>query len=230
MGLDAVMFDLDGTLIEFQIDYKQIKNEVIHLLSETGYPLQLMENERYVLKLWASVKQYLVEQQLWVVADVDSLEQKVEDIINRVEKEAALKAQVISGMNEIVEYLFYQNIKLGIVTLNSSANAKLSLETAQLLPYFSNHNWIIGRDKTSKIKPHPEHPNTLLQEMRVNPHNVCLIGDHPTDIESANAIQCHSIALINPKYESVTYPTNFQVHRSEILPKMKNILKKMQDF
>lgn len=229
MVLDAVLFDLDGTLIEFKIDYQQIKKELIEVLKPTGYPLSLMLRERYVLKLLSAVNQFLLDKNIWTSEQIHQINLKSESIIAEKEKKAAEKAQVISGIREVLEFLQIGGIKMGIITLNTSTNSYISLESAGLDQFFPNKNWIVGRDQVSKLKPDPIHPNELIKRMGVDPRKTCLIGDHPTDIQAAIAINCRSIALRNSNYITADYETPYIIHRSEINPKMIDLLREFNE-
>ncbi len=228
MVLEAVMFDLDGTLIEFQIDYPQIKLRVIEILKETGYPVEKMHKERYVLRLVADVLVYLQNILKWNQRDIESLHQKVNAVISEGERSAALKAQLIPGMQQVVEFLSLRKIKIGVITLNTTQNAYVSLKVAGLLSYIPNSQWIVGRDQTDHTKPHPAHPTVLLERFKTNSQNTWLIGDHPTDIEAANSVGCKSIAIIGSKYDKNSFQTPHIVHRHEIHPKIINIFSKVK--
>lgn len=223
MVLEAVWFDLDGTLIEFQINYPEIKEELIQFLQITKYPVVKMHQERYVLRLLKDIEHFLF-QEGWDASEINSLLKKADDIIASHEQAAARQAQLIPGMDQIVQELYDSGIKLGILTLNTTQNTLLSLESVGLTKYFSRSEWIIGRDQTPNTKPHFDHGAILLKRMHLTPKSVCIIGDHPTDIDIANNLNCRSIALLNGNYSRDLYQTPYLISKSSVLPDLKQLI------
>jgi len=144
--------------------------------------------------------------------------------IAKVEKEASFQATQIPGMAKFLHHLQEKSLKLGIITLNTTANAMLSLKTADLDRFFTQPAWIVGRDQVVHHKPHRDHADTLLKRMDLAAHEICVIGDHPSDIVLANAIGAVSIAVSSPKHPKSEFATPYIVDRGAIYPQIWEIL------
>ncbi len=111
------------------------------------------------------------------------------------------------------------------MTLNTTKNAVVSIKKANLQEYFPIKEYIIGRDLVKETKPNITHLQEILTRMQLNPDEICVIGDHPTDIEVANKIGAVSIALTTKKHEINDFATEYAVPQSNPKKKMISILK-----
>ena len=59
---------------------------------------------------------------------------------------------------------------------------------------------IISRDDVINTKPDPDHLMKVLEELGSDPNNTLVIGDHPVDMECANNIGAHCIAVLNNRH------------------------------
>ncbi|TFH27994.1 MAG: HAD family hydrolase [Promethearchaeota archaeon] len=223
-GLHGLLLDLDGTLIQFQIDYSQCREKTIEILEENGYPKDELSIETFVLKMLGKATHYFEQTLRYSDTQINAIKSQVDGEIAKVEYQAALKAQPIPQMEKLLKYAQEKNLKTGIITLNTSKNALVSLNRANLQQYFTDETLIVGRDQTSNHKPHVDHAHTLLNRMHLTPEQVCVIGDHPSDIEVANNIGARSIAVVSPKHPREEFKTPYFVQQNNPYPKIIEIL------
>ncbi len=223
-GLHGLLLDLDGTLIKFQIDYSQCREKTIEILEENGYPKHELTTETFVLKMLGKATYFFERTLCYSETQIKTIKSQVNDEIAKVEYQAALKAQPIPQMEKLLKYAREKDLKTGIITLNTSRNAKVSLTQANLHRYFPDESLIVGRDQTTNHKPHVDHAHTLLDRMHLTPEQVCVIGDHPSDIEVANNIGARSIAVVSPKHPREEFKTPYFVQQNNPYPKIIEIL------
>ncbi|MHA1520861.1 MAG: HAD family hydrolase [Promethearchaeota archaeon] len=222
--LKGLLLDLDGTLIKFQIDYSQCRGKTIEILEENGYPSQKLTTETFVLKMLGKATRYFEQTLQYSEDQIKRIKKQVDNEIAKVEYQAALKAQPIPQMENLLKYAREYGLKTGIITLNTSKNARVSLNRANLQKYFPDETLIVGRDQTTNHKPHVDHAHTLLERMQLTPEQVCVIGDHPSDIEVANNIGARSIAVVSLKHSKEEFKTPYFVHQNNPYPKIIEIL------
>ncbi len=216
MGLSAILWDLDGTLIHFNIDYKKARNETIRILEKFGYPKGQLTQKYYVLKMIKEATDYFSREEIYNTDEINQIKQEIDKKVELIEREASYQARAIPGINDVLKYCLDKKIKLGIITLNTTENAIMSLESANIINFFPNKSFIIGRDKVTKNKPDPEHAMNLLNQLKIPSQEVCIIGDHPSDIESALSIGARSIAIITEKHPASEFKTSYFVEQSKI--------------
>ncbi|MEM3088373.1 MAG: HAD hydrolase-like protein, partial [Candidatus Bathyarchaeia archaeon] len=111
MPIKAVVFDLDGTIVKFQLDYISIRSEAIQALAKLGLPQSLFSIRESIFKMYDTAVLYLKnngeEKSIERVYDV------IFSIAERYELEAARQAELIPGVTGILDTLRDMGLKLG---------------------------------------------------------------------------------------------------------------------
>ena len=162
--IEAVIFDLDGTLIDSMWVWKSIDMEYlgkrnIEVPKELNKELEGMSFEEVAVffknnfGLTDSVEEIVKEwnQMAW----------------DKYEHEVKLKP----GVREFLKYLKNKNIKTGIATSNSRSLAKLVLKANNIDKYIDK---IVTSTEVSKGKPEPDVYLMAAKELEQNPRK-CLV-------------------------------------------------------
>ena len=59
MTVKAVVFDLDGTIVEFNLDYKAARAEVMQFLSRQGFPQSVFSLDESVFEMLKKAQIYM---------------------------------------------------------------------------------------------------------------------------------------------------------------------------
>lgn len=189
--IKAIVWDLDGTLIDFKINSIGARRKAIKLLKNYGIPKQELSIQESILE---NVKRsrLIFDQLGFSSKDIQKIINKVNDAVIAIEHQAALKATLTKGIETVLKFLKNKSIKQAIFTYNTHANALVSLKKAQIESYFKV---IVGRDDVRNLKPHPDHLKRICEQLEVQIEEILIIGDTNTDIEAAINIGSPSIAL-----------------------------------
>ena len=194
MRVKAIVWDLDGTLINFKIDSLNARRAVVKLLKEKGVSREFFKSQKSTFDIINNSRELLKE----LGVNQDEIEEIIADVNNavvKIEEKAALEASLITGIEKVLEFIEQIGIKQAIFTFNTFRNAKLSLEKAGILHYFET---IAGRDNVIHLKPHPDHLIYICKTLKVNPHEIIVIGDSSKDIEAALNVGAISIGIKTP--------------------------------
>ncbi|MFX0028786.1 MAG: HAD family hydrolase [Promethearchaeota archaeon] len=194
-SIKAIIWDLDGTLIYFNIDFLRARREAIKILKKEGVPKHLLSVEFSILDNVAKSREFF-KTQGFSEERISKIIKIVDNIITNVEFEAAKKAQMVEGIDQVLEFACTKNLKQAIFTFNTKKNAETSLKTVNLIHYFE---LIVGRDNVDNLKPHPEHLTYICNQLKIAPNEVIVIGDSSRDIEAAINVGAYSIALDTKK-------------------------------
>lgn len=178
----AVLFDLDGTLIDSRLDLAAAVN-----FMRTGFQMEPLAAER-VVKFVGNGIEMLVRR---AVAD-SSVD--VAEAIRRVRKfygdhlvdTTALYPGVTAGLARLQA----AGIPLGVITNKPECAATRILETLHVCRYFTK---IIGGDGAFPLKPEPDALLHLADEFGTPPARTLMVGDHYTDLEAARRAGCPAI-------------------------------------
>lgn len=188
---------MDGTVCEFVLDWKNARLEVIDFLSSLGIPESVLSIKNSILDLFANAKKYFSSKD-GKIPDWEFISDTISKTVDKYEKEAAAIAEPIKGIREVLFELKRNDVLLAICTLNSTDTATLVLERHDLLDFF---DLVAGRDLVKGYpKPNPKHGAYILRKLGVDPENACMIGDHPADIEMAEALGLPGIAVISSRH------------------------------
>lgn len=184
MKVKAVLFDFDGTIVEYRIDIVSGKRELKRLVKDFGLGLDptrmsiyhLLDRARRILK----------------PDDFKSFKKEVYQVIDKYEvravRETAFKPKVL----ELLDWLRMEGIRLGIITNNSSKALRIADERLRL---FERFDILITRDMVDGIKPEPEGIRKALKLLKVKPGSALMVGDSPLDILAAKNARVLSIAI-----------------------------------
>lgn len=173
--LQAILFDLDGTILDTADDLGAALNFV---LTQYNLPIVAASAYRPVASDGAKGLLELGFGEQLQHYDFGLLRQ---EFLTYYENNIAEFTCLYSGMHELISALDEQNIPWGIVT-----NKPEGL-TAKLLPHFPQLNKcqiMVGGDSLSERKPHPAPLLYALDKMQIEPQYCYYAGDAPRDIEA----------------------------------------------
>ena len=188
--IKAIVWDLDGTLIHFKIDYLRARRTAIKILKSYGIPKGLLTVNISILENMKSAREFFAKEGV-AQEKINKIIEEVDSEIIKIEYEAAQNAKMINGIDKVLEFAKIKKLKQAIFTFNTRRNAKISLKTVKLLHYF---DLIVGRDNITNLKPHPDHLNHICKILKVNTDEILVIGDNIRDIEAAINVGAYSIA------------------------------------
>jgi len=216
-SIKAVIWDLDGTLIDFKIDFIRARKEANIILKKYGISNNLLSLERGIIDTFKIAKNEFKTHGK-TKEEIQSIINEIDKKVVEIEREAALNASMINGIDKVLDFVKKKKLKQAIYTYNHSENAKLSLEKVNLLHYF---DIIAGRDSIDNPKPHPDHLNHICTQLQIKSNQVVVVGDHFRDIQGALNVGAYSIA-IHSKFADVE-----KLKIADVIIEEKNIPSKL---
>ena len=187
----AVVFDLDGTLVHFDLDMEALKRELLTVLSRVGVPALLFSVKDSMTDLLDKVEAYIRASGLGEEA-VKRIWDEAFKAIERFEEKALHTARLVPGAYEVLATLKKKGLKIGLFTLNSSAVAVNVLKRLGISRFF---DVMVARDLVEDVKPNPAHLSRVLEELGVRPEEAAVVGDTPFDIRCAKKVGALAIGI-----------------------------------
>ncbi len=191
MTIEAVIFDLDGTLASFNLDYKTLRAEVRSYLQKRGVPLSVMSTQESIFEMLKKAEIYFKNasktDEVFVEVQKEALA-----IAEKFELEAASSTSLLPGTLETLKTLKRMNIKIGLCTINSQKAASYILQRFQIAGFFDA---VVPRDLVRYVKPNPEHFETALKMLNVQPESTLVVGDSTIDMQSAKELKTIAVGI-----------------------------------
>lgn len=190
-GIEAVLFDLDGTLVETNIDFPLMKREMLAFVERYGLDTSLAASLDIL-----GIVDYL-ERSLVAVGKTAKAASARAEAMRRLEEIEichSTDARAIKHAGELVERLRSLGIKIGIVTRNSRRASELSLEVVGM----GTDMYMLAREDVPKTKPHPDHLLAALRHLGAAPDRSVMIGDHLMDVTAGKAARMRTIGIQPP--------------------------------
>lgn len=228
MPIKAVVFDLDGTLSTFNLDYKTMRSQVKNKLEEIGVPNSLLSVSDSVFEMLRKTEKWAKKSSKSKVF-IDKTKTEALGIAEKYELEAALNTQLLPGVSETLTALKDAHLKIGLCTINSERSVKCILERFKLEGLF---DVIITRNHVTNVKPHPEHVEAALKALCVNVEEVAVVGDSSVDMKSASQQRTIAIGVttgISKTEQLVDGGANYVITSIRDLPELIQKISKLQD-
>ena len=178
---EAVVFDLDGTLIDTAPD---LHAHLVAILQELGRPALSLAEVRPMIGDGARVLlQRGLEASGGVPAGID-LEDLYATFLARYTREPHRHGAVFEDAREVLEQLRGRGTALGICTNKPQAASDALLRAAGLDALFDA---VIGGDALPVKKPDPGHLGAVLARLGATGGRAVMVGDSGNDLAAARA-------------------------------------------
>lgn len=184
--LEAVLFDLDGTLADTAPDLGESVNV---LLQEEGYPAKSLET----LRPYTSQG---VRGLLKAGFDIDSThptyEHRSRRFLELYLERLCNATSLFDGIPELLDALEAHDLGWGIVT---NKRMRFTDPLVELLALTPRTHCVVSGDTTAETKPSPLPILHACQLLRCTPERALYVGDDLRDIQAGRAAGCQTVAV-----------------------------------
>jgi phosphoglycolate phosphatase len=191
MLVKAVVFDLDGTIASFNLDYMTVRAEVRTYLIRTGLPASILATNESIFDMLNKAEIFLKNNGK-SARTVDKVRNEASAIAEKFELEAAKTTGLLSGVVETLQALKKMGLKIGLCTINSEKSTSYILKRFSISKFF---DVVTPRNKVRYVKPNTEHLEATLKALRVSPKEAILVGDGTRDMHCARELNVIAVGL-----------------------------------
>jgi len=183
---DAILFDLDGTLIDSVADIALATNHVRQQMKMSPLNVKLIQS------FVGDGTRMLLARAL--ETENEELLDKAFSIWEPFYREHCLDNTCLyRGVEQVLGELGAERIPMGVVSNKMVSFCEQILEGLKIKKYFST---VVGGDSTKERKPHPEPMLFASRQLNVTAKSVLVVGDSANDVISAKEAGYKSCGIL----------------------------------
>jgi phosphoglycolate phosphatase len=177
----AVIFDLDGTLVDTAPDLARATNHVLAL--EGRRPVDV---EEVRMMVGQGARRLIARgfERTGTPVGAEHLDRLFEAFIDYYSANIAVESRLFPGALEVLERCRGEGIALGICTNKLEGLSRLLIKELGLEGFFGS---IVGQDTVKAAKPDPRPYREALRQLGMTNGRSVLVGDSETDVLTARA-------------------------------------------
>lgn len=183
--LQAVLFDLDGTLIDTAPDFARVLNG---MRQRRSLPDIAYERVHATVSEGARA---LVELAFELREGDEGFEALRQELLDDYIAQLSVESRLYPGMNDVLEWLESRAIGWGIVTNKPSLYAEPLIRDLQLAGRCKS---LVCPDHVTQRKPHAEPILLACSHLGARPDRSIYVGDHRRDVEAGRNAGCTTVA------------------------------------
>jgi len=188
MKVKAVLFDLDGTLVNSLCD---LADSVNFALTEYGFPTHETEKFKYFIGdgMAKLIERVLPEDK----RDDETLNEVLDTFMDRYRSHFADKTVAYGGIAELVRALNKQGFKLAII---SNKAQEMAVEVVDKVLSGLEFDIVCGKREGYPTKPDPTLTLEIIEELGLKSEECVFIGDSGMDMAVAKNAKVKSIGVL----------------------------------
>ena len=191
MNVEAVIFDLDGTLAHFNLDFKTLRSEVRSYLMRIGVPGSVLNVNETIFDM-LNKAEIFIKNNGKAADEFGKIRSQALVIAEKYEMEAASTTSLMPGANEALKELKRMNLKMALCTTSSEKAVNYILQRFNIENYFQI---VVARNKVKFVKPNTEQFEVALKALEASPQSVVIVGDNVVDMQSAKELKAIAAGL-----------------------------------
>jgi phosphoglycolate phosphatase len=210
-AVEALIFDLDGTLIDSKLDLVHSVNAMLREMGRSELPIETISG--YV----GQGAPMLVTRALGGISTEQELRRGLQFFLDYYEVHKIEHTRVYPGVRETLNQL--RALPMAVLTNKPVRISRRILQELDLAHYF---RLVYGGNSFATKKPDPLGANTILSEFGVAPERAAMIGDSEVDVETARNAQMIAVAVNYGfgVHDRESYPADIYVDQLADLPEL----------
>ncbi len=189
--LKSVIFDLDGTLAIFNLDFKTLRGEVRSYLIRMSVPTSVLDVNESIFEMLKKTEIFLKNSGKPVEVFYEIRTQALA-IAEKYEMAAASTTSLQMGANETLKELKRMKIKMGLCTTNSEKAANYVLQRFKIQDFFQV---VVPRNRVKDVKPNTESFELALKTLNTRPKDTVIVGDSIVDMQSTKELKAIAVGF-----------------------------------
>lgn len=183
--IEAVLFDLDGTLIDSAPDLGAAADKMRTDRGLSALPLALYR------PMAGAGARGMIGVALGLTPQDPTFDALKEEFFLNYESCLTERTYAFEGVAELINALHRSGLRWGVVTNKSE---RFSLPLTRFMPLFATASTVVSGDTTPYAKPHPAPLLEAARQLNIQPERCLYVGDDERDIVAGRAAGMPTVA------------------------------------
>lgn len=185
--IEAVLFDLDGTLLDTARDLAKALNVLLHREGKTQLP------EETIRKVVSNGGNAMVSLGFGTSTGDPEHKRLYTELLDIYGQDLASHTQPFAGIEELLKHIGSLDLPWGVVTNKPRAYSEPLINIINLSPTCAA---LVCPDDVEQRKPHPEPMFLACNTLDCDPSRTVYVGDHKRDIEAGQNAGMFTVAAL----------------------------------
>jgi HAD superfamily hydrolase (TIGR01509 family) len=188
----VIFLDLDGTLVEFCIEYLEARSEALRFLERYALPqdLKFTLNDS-IFAMDREVRIFLSSRSK-LETTYKEIHEELVAILEKYELRAAERTKLLPRVRETLEELTRMGLRLVLFTADGDRSTTITLKRTGIAGFFE---LLASRGSSVEVKPHPHHLTSAMERVGVKPEEAIVVGDSVADIISGKCVRATTVGV-----------------------------------
>jgi phosphoglycolate phosphatase len=224
--IKAIVFDFDGTLFHFVLDYEGMRNATEKVVTDAGVSVSLFVGGERIRDIVSKMLEY-AKTHGWPDNKKKEVMDEIYSVMDHYEWESARNNSPVDGAKEVLRSLKEIGLKTGLLTNNSKRSILYLLKKykfGKLLDVIVTRNDL---GDFNNLKPSPVGLNQVLEKFGVRASEAVYVGDSVVDVRAAISVGT------TPIFVATGYSTRKEIEenypRVTIISELKKLLAYLEE-
>ena len=218
--IKAVVFDFDGTLFQFVLDYEGMRNGVKDVVIAAGLPASTFQGGERIRDIVNEMREY-AKTNGWTNKKTQKVMDEINGVLDRFEWESAQSNSPADGAKDVLQTLKKMGLMTGLLTNNSKRSITYLLRKYGFTKLL---DVVVTRSDLGDfnyLKPSPIGLAKVLEKLGAKANEALYVGDSVVDVKAALGVGAKPI-FVSTGYSGVDEakkvdPTLTTINRIELV-------------
>jgi phosphoglycolate phosphatase len=205
-GRKAILFDFEGTLVDFQWNLAGAVQETIEMLKGSRFPISRIQSRKY-----STLMKEAMQMASQIGRSPEEVREKIGAIYDRFDEDALARWTLRPKAKHFLSALKIKGMKTGLVSNVGKRALGKALQKMEIHQFF---DVVVSRNDVKALKPNSEGIRLALKRLQVQRERALFIGDSLDDIHAAREADLGVIIILggeNPKPDLLSANPDFLI-------------------
>ncbi len=188
----AIVFDMDGVLVEFKIDYMRLRSDIIDYLVSVGVPRDILSIEDLVFTTIIKGISFLKRKLGFSREEILRVLEECNRIVEGYETRAAMELSIRDDAIEVLSFLRDKGVRLALFTMNTIKVVRIFDSKKKFTHFF---DIVVARKGTQVLKPNKTLLASIVRRLGAPVSKTAIVSDSPIDIVPARELGLTTIMI-----------------------------------